>query len=166
MNITDLKKLFFTFRNGILADTLRKSGYPHKIIYGLNIPQISSIARDLIHIQSLGDPSTSESLETCNTKRDQDRNSQYLSTLAKELWNEREVRESRLLATYLFNKENVSETFACKLAGDVRTPEEADMLAFCLFRHLPFAKSLLETLEKDSSSPYGLCASSLRRHLE
>ena len=32
-------------RNGIVADTLRKAGSPYRIIFGLNLPQISEIAR-------------------------------------------------------------------------------------------------------------------------
>ena len=32
-------------RNGIVADTLRKAGSPYRIIFGLNQPQISEIAR-------------------------------------------------------------------------------------------------------------------------
>ena len=47
MDLQSIKKDFFVFRNGIVADTLRKAGMPHKVIFGLQIPQIAAIAKDL-----------------------------------------------------------------------------------------------------------------------
>lgn len=80
MDLQSIKKDFFVFRNGIVADTLRKAGMPHKVIFGLQIPQIAAIAKDLT-------PS---------------------SELAEALWNDSEVRESRILATYLFPVDEMS----------------------------------------------------------
>lgn len=45
MTIKEIRQQFYTFRNGIIADTLRKAGDPHRIIFGLNLPQITDIAR-------------------------------------------------------------------------------------------------------------------------
>lgn len=36
--IAEIKKEFFTYRNGMLADTLRRYGMPHKVIFGLEVP--------------------------------------------------------------------------------------------------------------------------------
>ena len=80
----DIKKEFFAFRNGITADILRKAGMPYKIIFGLQVPQIAQIAR--------------------GHKPDME--------LADRLWNDTEVRESRLLATYLFPIGEVTESKA------------------------------------------------------
>lgn len=113
--LKDIKQRFFALRNGILADALRKQG-GHEMVFGLQIPQIAEIARD-----------TEPSME-----------------LADILWNDRSVRESRLLATYLFPPEEVTISKALKLAADVITVEEADMLAFRLLKRLPYAKTLLE----------------------
>lgn len=135
--ISDIKKSFFALRNGILADTLRKAGMSYKVIFGLQIPQIAEIARGL-------EPS---------------------EELATELWKDREVRESRLLACYLFRTDETDMAKALELATDVRTPEEADMLAFRLFKRLPFAGELLDEMERRQDVPR--CAAvSLRRHLE
>jgi len=120
----EIKHLFFTYRNGMLADTLRSYGMPYKTIFGLEIPRIAEIARGLA-------PS---------------------AELADALWADREVRESRLLAAYLFPVETMTEEKAVALAADVRTQEEADMLAFRLFKRLPFAARLLDRLEADPAT--------------
>lgn len=134
--LNDIKKSFFTFRNGIVADTLRKAGMPYKVIFGLQIPQIADIARSL-----------SPSME-----------------LAEQLWNDREVRESRILASYLFPVEEINLDKALNLARDVRTQEEADMLAFRLFKRLPFADSLLSAMENNPEIPQS-SKTALRNHL-
>ncbi len=120
----EIKHLFFTYRNGMMADTLRRYGMPYKTIFGLEIPRIAEIARGLA-------PS---------------------AELADALWADREVRESRLLAAYLFPVETMTEEKAVALAADARTQEEADMLAFRLFRRLPFAARLLDRLEADPAT--------------
>ena len=40
-----IKRRFFAMRNGIIADTLRKAGLDYRMIFGLNLPQITDIAR-------------------------------------------------------------------------------------------------------------------------
>lgn len=136
MDLQSIKKDFFVFRNGIVADTLRKAGMPHKVIFGLQIPQIAAIAKDLT-------PS---------------------SELAEALWNDSEVRESRILAIYLFPVDEMSLEKAFRLLGSVRTPEESDMLAFRLLKRLPFASEILKEAEKDPGIPEYAVAS-LRNHL-
>lgn len=131
----EIKKQFFIYRNGAVADTLRRYGIPHKVIFGLQVPQIASIAHGLT-------PSLA---------------------LARELWNDAEVRESRLLSAYLFPLEEVSEEEAFELSLSVRTQEEADMLAFRLLKRLPFAAALLDRL---GATPCGeLAAKALAAHL-
>lgn len=137
MELSEIKKEFFSLRNGMIADTLRKAGMPYKMIFGLNVPQLAEIARRLV-------PS---------------------EPLAESLWRDREVRESRLLATYLFPPEQMSLQKALQLAADIRTPEEGDMLAFRIFKRLPFAQQLLEAMEADAEIPAS-AAKSLRNHLE
>ena len=140
MDIKEIKKLFFTYRNGLIADTLRKAGMDYKIIFGLNVPQLSDISRRI------------------NEDREK---------LAEELWNDSEVRESRLLACWLFNPENVSEERAMEMMHSVRTREEADILAFRLLRYLPFAKSLISETDTDSDNTlYGYAVEALKRNLE
>ncbi len=135
-----IKHRFFTYRNGMLADTLRGHGDPHKVIFGLEIPRIAEIARTL----------------------------QPDMELALRLWDDREVRESRLLATYLFPVDAVDEKLAMKLCGEVRTREEADMLAFRLLKRLPYAGRLPELLKAgvDSNPSYATALAALLPHLQ
>ncbi len=136
VSLQDIKKNFYTFRNGIIADTLRKAGMPYKVIFGLQIPQIAAIAREL----------------------------QPSMELADTLWGDKEVRESRILATYLYPREEVTEEKALELLSAVITPEESDMLAFRLLKHLPFAAELAGKIESDPQIP-AYAAASLKRHL-
>lgn len=134
--IKEIKQRFFAFRNGIIADTLRPLT-PYKVIFGLQVPQLAEIARSLT-------PSTE---------------------LANRLWNDRSVRESRLLATYLFPINEVTPDIALSLCTDIQTNEEADMLSFRLLKHLPFAQDLLNTLSSSPSiSPYLI--QTFSRHIE
>ncbi len=141
--LQDIKKEFFALRNGIVADTLRKAGMHYKVIFGLQIPQIAAIARKLKESNS----------------------EEKLAELADKLWEDREVRESRLLACYLFPPKNVNMEKALQLASEIRTPEEGDMLAFRLYKHLDFAPELLRTMENDRNIPQPAVIS-LKRHME
>lgn len=143
----EIKKLFFTYRNSAVADTLRRYGIPHKVIFGLQVPQLAAIASELQF----------------------DDAASHMET-ARKLWADREVRESRLLACYLFDHETMTEEEALQLSRDTRTQEEADILAFRLLKRLPYAESLLAALESidpdDAVSPSTKrVAVSLKNHL-
>lgn len=126
--------MFFAYRNGVVAEALRRSGMPYAMIFGVDVPTLASIARRI----------------------------GYDRQLAGELWADREVRESRLLACYLFDPESLLLASALELCRDIRTPEEADMLAFRLLKRLPYAQELLAELQKDPQT--ALAAKSLSRH--
>lgn len=130
-----IRKLFFTYRNGIIADTLRKGGIPHKTVFGLQLPQISAIARE--------------------TGTD--------STLGRKLWNERDCRESRLLACHMICPDDVGPDEALDMALDCRSREETDILAFRLLRRLDYAVKLLEKLRQSPDAAYA--AEALARNL-
>lgn len=131
-----IKREFFAFRNGITADILRKAGMPYKVIFGLQIPQIAQIAKQYTPDMNLAD----------------------------KLWDDKAVRESRLLATYLFPTEEMTIEKALELMQSVQTPEESDMLAFRLLKRLPFAQSLLQmAVNEPQIADYA--AESLCKHL-
>lgn len=109
------------YRNGVIADTLRQAGWPHKVIFGLNLPQITEIAR------SLKAPDTD---------------------LALELWADREVRESRLLAPFLLPHDFPLER-VLELCANIRTHEEADLLAFRHIRYRSDAVSVADQVSND-----------------
>lgn len=124
MTIQEIKKYFFTFRDGNTADVLKRGGVPCKIVFGLQIPQLSVLAKKMAQME----PDDREEL-------------------AKQLWADRDVRESRLLACYLFDPARVSFDDCHNMALDVRSQEEADMLAFRLLRHTPFVQDLYAEIE-------------------
>lgn len=115
----NVKRRMFALRNGIVADALRRAGDPHRIIFGLTLPQISEIAM------------------AAGTD----------SALADMLWANDTTRESRLLAPYLYDKQAVDISKAMQLATSVVCVEEADILCHRLLRHLPFALEIIENLD-------------------
>ncbi len=138
-----IKKEFFAFRNGIIADTLRKAGMPYMVIFGLQIPQLSNISRSL--------------LENITSKDDR-------ALLGDELWDDADVRESRLLAAYVYDPEDTSMEKALFLASSVKTREEADILAFRIFKRLPCKYELLKEMQKNPGK-YLLAIPALETHL-
>lgn len=137
-HIKEIKHSFMAFRNGIISDTLRKAGMPYNIIFGLQLPQIAEIARN-----------NDKNLE-----------------LADALWQDSGVRESRLLACYLYPLAEVNEDKAYELASSVQTIEEADILSFRLLRNLAFADALANRLSSEDSQLISYCGKALRRNLD
>lgn len=125
MTIQEIKKEFFAYRNGIVADVYRKAGAPYSVIFGLQLPQLSAIA---------------------SGARDKGQGTEKISELSRELWADKSCRESRLLACYLFDPQAVSVEQAAELARDCQTQEEADMLAFRLLSRMPDAEKLLKEI--------------------
>lgn len=136
--LKQIKHQFMTYRNGIISDTLRKAGMPYGIIFGLQLPQLSAIAHTL--------PLSME--------------------LACQLWADSNVRESRLLACYLFPVNEITEPQALELGESVQTKEEADILCFRLLRRLPFAETLSLKLTANESALISYCGEALRRNLD
>lgn len=139
--LKQIKHLFMSYRNGMVADALIKGGYPFKVIYGLQIPQISSVAGEI-------------------GKDD---------ILAEQLWKENS-RESRLLAIYLFSPKKLNLNKSIELASSLKTREEAEILSFRLFRYLDFAselvEALLKTAEKNNNEIIKHCGNMLSRYLD
>lgn len=133
---------FFAMRNGIVADALKKGGADYDLIFGLQLPQLSEIARKY-----------TPDIE-----------------LSKNLWTQTGVRESRLLACYLFPKENIQENFALEIIKSIKTREEAEILCFRWLRFLPNASEILDLLknkaETDKSRLEEYCTLLLQKHLE
>ena len=135
--IKDIKQQFMVYRNGAVADTLRKAGYHQGVIFGLNVPQLADIARTL--------------------ERD--------TELAAQLWNDRNVRESRLLASYLFPLDATSEQ-AKAVGSEIQTREEADMLAFKWLRFLPFAGVLADEFAASDDDLHRYLSEAIHRFID
>ncbi|MBD5204587.1 MAG: hypothetical protein HDS82_06965 [Bacteroidales bacterium] len=133
----EIKHRFFAMRNGIVADALRKGGLPHSVIFGLQLPQLSEIARSL--------------------EKD--------AELSRTLWADSGVRESRLLACYLMPVDTLSAEEAQRMGESVATREESDILAFRLLRYHPEAERLAAAFEKSENPATVYLSEALRRNL-
>lgn len=100
--LADIKKEFYTYRNGIVADALRKQGSPYKFIFGLNLPQLTEIAAHL-----------EQSVE-----------------FAKLMLNNYTTRESQILASLILPKGIVDLRFALEWISKCKSQEAIDI--FCL----------------------------------
>ncbi len=113
-----LKRRLFAMRNGVVADALRKGGCPFRIIFGVNLPQLSEIAAVW-----------NASVE-----------------LAEELWANTTTRESMLIAPMLMPVEAMDEDRVKRWVGEVPTTEVADVLCHRLLKRIPDAPSVAENL--------------------
>lgn len=129
----EVRKQMFAFRNGIIADTLRRAGLPHEVIFGLNLPQIKEIATPLLEAEE----GASDCEQTAATHE-----------LALRLWADEKCREARLLACHLFDPARADEEFLLGIVGSLRSREEADVLRLRLLRKLPTNPAVEEALNK------------------
>lgn len=106
-----IKREFFALRNGVIADTLRRAGSPFRIIFGLNMPQITGIATEV----------------------------GYDIDMAHLLWANTSTRESMLLAPMLLDPSAVTAGEAKNMVGQSPSAEVTDVLCHSLLRKMPDA---------------------------
>ena len=123
--LRDIRKEFFAFRNGIIADKLRKANDPHPVIMGCLLTDIVTITRGMK-----------------DSIADDDR----LVALAEELWNDTNSRECRLAAPMLYPVERMTPETALQWCQSVESTEVADNLCHKLLRNLPEADALFRQL--------------------
>ena len=111
--LNEIHRRFRLAMNGVVSSSMRAKGMPYKVNFGVSLPQLRQIA-------ALYRPD---------------------AELAKRLWNEN-IRESRLLATFLQPREGFSEEEALRWMKQADTPELADFLCMNLLRHQPYASAL------------------------
>lgn len=133
MEIPEIKQWFFARRNGNTADILKRGGSPFKMIFGCDVPSISELGRRI----------------------------GFDRELALTLWNDSNVRESRLLAPWLMDPEEFTRQECIDMASDSRCMEDAMMLAFKLLKRRDDAQEILRALPEGSHA-----AKALRQHLE
>lgn len=132
MTLRDIKHHFFAHRNGNTADILKRGGSRFRIIFGCDVPTLSDLAATI--------------------GKD--------AEMARTLWEDRDVRESRLLAPWLMNPESLSQQHCIDMALDATDMEEAMMLAFRVLKRRGDATEILALLPPDSAA-----AQALERHL-
>lgn len=115
-----VKRDLYAMRNGAIADRLRRLGSPHRIIFGLNLPQLTEIASRYAR-----DPA-----------------------LAEELWANTSTRESMLLAPIIYPAEDMTMETALRWIDTIPSAEVADILCHRLLRKLDFAPALVDALAR------------------
>lgn len=113
-----LRQAFFAYRNGVVAEALRRGGDPHALIMGCQLADLLQITR----------PITPD------------------AALAEALWADRSHRECRLAATMLYPAGEMTADAALRWATDVQCIEEADVLCHRLLRHTTGADALWREL--------------------
>ncbi len=121
----EIRKEFFAFRNGIVADKLRKAGDPHTMIMGCLLVDVQAIVQ---------------------RQREAIDDAQTLKALALELWNDTNSRECRLAAPMLYPAELMTLEQALQWCLSVETIEVADNLCHKLLRHIAEADALFRQL--------------------
>jgi hypothetical protein len=124
----EIRKEFFAYRNGIVADKLRKAGDPHPVIMGCLLVDVMSITGRVR--QEINDDA-------------------HLQSLAQELWNDTNSRECRLAAPMLYPAPLMTHDTDLQWCDAVETAEVADNLCHKLLRHRPDADTLFRQLIVD-----------------
>ena len=111
--LREIKASFRRAMNADLSNSMRKHGLSYKINFGVPSPRIKLIASEF------------------------EQNAEN----ADYLWNE-DVRESKMLATYLYPADQMSPETAQTWISQIRYTEIADQACMNLFVNLPFAGEL------------------------
>lgn len=119
-----IKRQFFAMRNGMMGEQLRRAGQPYRIIFGLNLPQVSAIARESPH--------------------DAD--------LAQALWQNSGTRESLMIAPMLYPHDEATPVLARTWIETAPTIEAIDILCLRLIKGQPWAEELAMNLLKPEIS--------------
>lgn len=119
---------FFAFRNGIVADKLRKAGDPHNMIMGCLLVDIMNIAQ---------------------RQRESINDNETLKALAQELWSDTNSRECRIAAPMLYPATLMTIDKALEWCQSVETVEIADNLCHKLLRNIKDADTLFRQLIAD-----------------
>lgn len=149
-----VKRRFFAMRNGDLAQQMAERGARYRINFGLNLPQVSEIARDFL-------PGGKEHMAVDGGQpplpADFD-----MADFARRLRDNTSTRESMLIAPMLFPVGELTEDEALEWVRSVPTPEVADVLCLKLLRNHPSAPRMVGMLL--SGALGGDCVSSSGIH--
>lgn len=134
--LNEIKKELRASMNGILSARMREAGMPFKLIFGVELPRLRSIADEF--------PLDAE--------------------LANQLW-QQNIRETKLLAIMLMPPDAFTQEVANAWAETMVTAEEAQVLAMMLLSKTSHAKDIsLAWLGEGKPLPC-TCACLCLRHL-
>ena len=134
--INEIKKELRASMNGILSARMREAGMPFKLIFGVELPRLQSIAQEF--------PADVE--------------------LANQLW-QQNIRETRLLAIMLMPAKNFTPEMSKKWAETMVTAEEAQVLAMMLLPKAEQAKEICKAWLEEGKPLPATSACLCLRHL-
>jgi dipeptidyl-peptidase-3 len=123
VTIQHIKQRFYAMRNGIIADTMRRVGAPYRMIFGVNLPQLTAIAASI-------EPNAS---------------------LAEQLWSDSTTRESVLLAPMVMPADSFTIDTARRWIATAPSNEAIDVLCLKLLSRMPYLAELATALAADES---------------
>lgn len=134
--INEIKKELRASMNGILSARMREAGMPFKLIFGVELPRLQSIAQEF--------PADVE--------------------LANQLW-QQNIRETRLLAIMLMPAKDFTPEMSKKWAETMVTAEEAQVLAMMLLPKAEQAKEICKAWLEEGKTLPATSACLCLRHL-
>ena len=111
--LRQIRQLLRATMNGTVSHSLREQGLSYRVNFGVDLPRLISLTDEI----------------------------QSSAALAKELW-KTDTRELRLLAPMLMPAAEFDQDLALLWIEQLNFAEEAQVLAFHLLRHLPYASDL------------------------
>lgn len=132
----DIKKELRASMNGILSARMREAGMPFKLIFGVELPRLQSIAKEFTP--------------------DKD--------LANHLWTQN-IRETKLLAIMLMPVEDFTAEMSNIWTKTMVTAEEAQIMAMMLLSKTNHAKETSIAWLEESKPLPSVCACLCLRHL-
>lgn len=136
--IAEVKRRIYALRNGVVADVLRRAGAPYRMVYGVNLPQLRSIA--------------AETGSDCG--------------LARRLWADAATRESVLLAPMVMPPDEFPIEEARQWLATAPSAEAVDVLCLCLLGHMPYVGQLADEAAAASSPLMRHAAMRLRAYAD
>lgn len=128
-NVRKIKRSFRLYMNGEAARSMREKGLGYKLIWGVSLNHLRLMAADYGH--------------------DYD--------LSVALWKE-DIRECKILAMLVMPTQAMTKGVAEAWVADIKTVETAELCAFLLLRHLPFAGELAEEWLSSGNGLMRVCA--------
>ena len=106
-SFNEIKQQFMLMKNGIVSDAMKSAGLPHRIVWGLNMPQLRDIALRYDRSRELFDA----------------------------LWRDTATRESVVIAPMFLPYADMAADEAVSLIDEAVTLEAIDSLTFNALRH-------------------------------
>ncbi len=141
--VKQIKRSFRMFMNGVTAASMREKGLEYKINWGVSQMDLRRMAE-----QYKGD-----------------------KALAEALWEEKNIRECRLLATLIMPADEMDVEQALEWAEDASTIELMESAVFNLFQHIANAASLADKMlestdENVRTGTYNLACRIMKRNYQ